>query len=72
MTKSSSTPEKISTSGSKNADTISLLYFHIRYFEGVAYCLLETHVMPTFVKTSVKVSLSSEHLQEDIQLSIQC
>ena len=28
--------------------------------------------MPTFVKTSVKVSLSSEHLQEDIQVSIQC
>ena len=26
----------------------------------------------TFVKTSVKVSLSSEHLQEDIQVSIQC
>ena len=48
--------------------TISLLYFHISYFEGAAYCLLETHVMPTFVK----VSLSSEHLQEDIQVSIQC
>ena len=27
--------------------------------------------MPTFVKTSVKVSLSSEHLQEDLQLSVQ-